>query len=125
MKIGVFRYDILATTNNQQFIEGPYKNQRVVTYTAKKPKKKLFTEEDLFLTDTFSFGTQIGQITNTCSTICALIPTFDEGSKERKVLEDRLRAGCAAQSRQMKITSAYTVMYMKQDGEPRNLGCHF
>ena len=62
MKIGVFRYDILATTNNQQFIEGPYKNQRVVTYTAKKPKKKLFTEEDLFLTDTFSFGTQIGQI---------------------------------------------------------------
>ena len=34
--------------------------------------------------------------TNTCSTICALIPTFKEGSKERKVLEDRLRAGCAA-----------------------------
>ena len=22
------------------------------------------------------------------------------------------------------LTSAYTVMYMKQDGEPRNLGCH-
>ena len=60
MKIGVFRFDILATTNNEQFIKGRYKNQRVVTYTAKKPKKKLFTEEDLFLTDTFSFGTQIG-----------------------------------------------------------------
>ena len=99
-----YDYDILATTNNEQFIDGPYKNQRVVTYAAKKPKKKLFTEEDLFLTDTFSFGTQIGQITNTCSTICALIPTFQEGSKERRVLEDRLRAGCAAQSRQIDKT---------------------
>ena len=35
-------------------------NQRVVTYNVKKPHKKLFTEEDLYTTDTFSFGTQIG-----------------------------------------------------------------
>lgn len=53
------------------------------------------------MTDTFSFGTQIGQITNICSTICALIPTFPGNSRERKVLEDRLKAGCAAQSRQI------------------------
>lgn len=96
-----YDYDIAATTSCGQFINGPYPNQRVVTYTAKKPHKKLFTEEDLFYTDTFSFGTQIGQITNTCSTICGLIPTFPEGSKERKILEDRLKAGCAAQSRQI------------------------
>ena len=91
-----FDFDIIASTDNRNFVNGKFPNQRVVTYTAKKPKKKLFTEEDLFLTDTFSFGTQIGQITNTCSTICALIPTFPEGSKERKTLEDRLKAGCAA-----------------------------
>ena len=105
MKVIVFRYDfdIIATTDNKQFIEGRYPNQRVVTYKAKKPQKKLFTEQDLFVTDTFSFGTQIGQITNTCSTICALIPTFAQGSRERKVLEDRLKAGCAAQSRQMNL----------------------
>ena len=54
--------DIIATTDNKQFIEGRYPNQRVVTYKAKKPQKKLFTEQDLFVTDTFSFGTQIGQI---------------------------------------------------------------
>lgn len=98
-----YDFDILATTNNAQFIKGRYKDQRVVTYAAKKPKKKIFTEEDLFVTDTFSFGTQIGQITNTCSTICALIPTFKEGSKHRITLENRLKAGCAAQSRQMKM----------------------
>lgn len=99
-----YDFDILATTNNEQFIQGRYENQRVVTYSAKKPKKKLFTEDDLFVTDTFSFGTQIGQITNTCSTICALIPTFAEGSRERVTLENRLKAGCAAQSRQIDKT---------------------
>lgn len=99
-----YDFDILATTNNEQFIHGRYENQRVVTYSAKKPKKKLFTEDDLFVTDTFSFGTQIGQITNTCSTICALIPTFKEGSRERVTLENRLKAGCAAQSRQIDKT---------------------
>ena len=78
----------------------------------------------MFETDCFSFGTQIGQITNTCSTICSLLPNFDKQSEEYKLLCDRLKAGCAAQSRQMILSSAYTVMYMKQDGEPRNLGCH-
>lgn len=99
-----YDFDILASTDNEQFIKGRYNNQRVVTYAAKKPKKKLFTEDDLFITDTFSFGTQIGQITNTCSTICALIPTFEKGSKHREVLENRLKAGCAAQSRQIDKT---------------------
>lgn len=62
MRIKVFEYDfdILFSTDNENFINGLYKNQRVVTYTAKKPKKKIFTEEDLFKTDTFSFGTRIG-----------------------------------------------------------------
>ena len=97
-----YDYDIVSSTDNQQFIKGKYKNQRVVTYNVKKPHKMLFTEEDLYRTDTFSFGTQIGQITNTASTICALIPSFPKGSRERQVLEDRLKAGCAAQSRQIK-----------------------
>ena len=99
-----FDMDILFSASNNNIIKGKYKKQRVVTYAAKKPHKKLFTEEDLFFTDTFSFGTQIGQITNTCSTICGLIPIFPEGSKERQILEDRLKAGCAAQSRQIDKT---------------------
>lgn len=56
----MYDFDILATTNNLNFVNGPFPNQRVVTYTAKKPHKKLFTEEDLYSTDTFSFGTKIG-----------------------------------------------------------------
>ena len=56
----MYDFDILATTNNLNFVNGPFPDQRVVTYTAKKPHKKLFTEEDLYVTDTFSFGTKIG-----------------------------------------------------------------
>ena len=56
----MYDFDILFSSNNINFINGVYPNQRVVTYNAKKPHKKLFTEEDLFKTYTFSFGTRIG-----------------------------------------------------------------
>ena len=76
-------------------------NQRVVTYNVKKPHKKLFIEEDLYTTDTFSFGTQIGQITNATSCCIGLMSLFDKDSKEYKLLLDRVKMGCAAQSRQI------------------------
>lgn len=97
-----YDYDILFSSNNINFINGVYPNQRVVTYNAKKPHKKLFNEEDLFKTDTFSFGTRIGQITNICSTFVGMMPLFEKGSKEEQLLQDRVKACCAAQSRQIK-----------------------
>lgn len=99
-----YDFDILATTNNEQFINGKYPNQRVVTYAPKKPKKKVFTEDDLYTADTFSFGTKIGQITNCSTTFCALIPNFKEGSKERILLENRVKMCCGSQSRQIDKT---------------------
>lgn len=99
-----YDFDILSTTNSNQFLQGVYPNQKVVTYDVKKPKKKLFTEEDLFSVDTFSFGTQIGQITNVCSTFVGMIPLWKQGSKERQLLEDRVRMCCASQSRQIDKT---------------------
>lgn len=99
-----FDYDIISSTDCKQFINGKFPNQKVVTYNVKSPKKKIFTEQDLFITDTFSFGTKIGQITNTCSSICAKMAEFPEGSQEYNLLSDRLKAGCAAQSRQIDKT---------------------
>ena len=106
MKIKVVKYDfdILATTNNRNFINGVYPNQRVVTYDVRKPHKKLFDEEDLFVTDTFSFGNAIGQITNTTSTFVSMMAMFSPDSAEYKQLSDRIKAGCAAQSRQIDKT---------------------
>lgn len=99
-----FDMDIAATTNSKQVIYGKYRNRRVVTYTAKKPKKKLFTEEDLFTVDTFSFGTKIGAITNCATTICALIPSFEKGTAERELLENRVKMCCSSQSREIDRT---------------------
>ena len=112
-----YDFDILFTTDNSNFVSGRYPNQRVVTYKAKKPHKQVFRKDDetfdreafdnkLFLTDTFSFRTKIGQITNTVSTIVGMIPEFPERSKEREVLINRVKAGCAAQSRQIFISLA-------------------
>ena len=42
--------------------------------------------------------------TNTISTVVGLLPLFPEGSKEREVLINRVKAGCAAQSRQIGFT---------------------
>lgn len=75
-----------------------------MTYTAKKPHKKLFTEEDLFKTDTFSFGTQIGQITNATSSCIGVMANFPKDSEEYKLLSNRVRMGCAAQSRQINVS---------------------
>lgn len=99
-----YDYDILSTTNNRNFINGVYPNQRVVTYDVRKPHKKLFDEEDLFVTDTFSFGNAIGQITNTTSTFVSMMAMFSPDSAEYKQLSDRIKAGCAAQSRQIDKT---------------------
>ena len=99
-----FDMDIAANLVAPEVINGKFPNQRVVTYQPKKPHKKLFTEDDLFVTDTFSFGTRIGQITNVATSFCAMIPLFPEGSKERKRLEDRVRMCCASQSRQIDKT---------------------
>ena len=44
--------------------------------------------------------------TNTISTVVGLLPIFPEDSKEREVLINRVKAGCAAQSRQILISLA-------------------
>lgn len=96
-----FDMDIAANLVRPEVINGKFPNQRVVTYQPKKPHKKIFTEDDLFSTDTFSFGTRIGQITNVSTTFCALIANFEKGTPEEKLLQDRVRSCCAAQSRQI------------------------
>lgn len=85
-------------------MRGRYAGMPPVTYAVKKPKKKLFTEDDLFFTDTFSFGTQIGQITNSTSSVVGMMANFEPGTKEYNLLVNRVKMGCAAQSRQIDKT---------------------
>lgn len=100
-----FDLDILATTSNRTMIEHTYKDSLPVVYDAPKPKKIVFTEDDLYKSDTFSFGSIIGSITNKSSNAYALLPNLElkygKNSDEYKLTESRLQQCCKAQSAQI------------------------
>jgi len=100
-----FDMDILATTSNRIMINGVYQNELPVVYDVPKPKKIVFTEDDLYESDTFSFGSIIGSITNKSSNGYAKLPLiekrFGKDSQEYKLLKSRLQQCCKAQSAQI------------------------
>ena len=97
-----FDGDIIFTTNNKNVIDCAYKNEKVTAYDVPKPKKKAnLTEDDLFISDTFSFRQQIGPLTNLSTAMYALLPLFDKDSKEYKLLVERIKQTCVNQSKQI------------------------
>lgn len=100
-----FDMDIVATTPNQIMIKGVYKDELPVVYDVPKPKKFVFTEDDLYKSDTFSFGSIIGSITNKSSNGYAKLPLiehqFGKNSQEYKLIKSRLQQCCKAQSAQI------------------------
>lgn len=98
-------YDILATTSNKEIINGVYKDELPVVYTPPKPNQIVFTDDDLFKADTFSFGSIIGSITNKSSNGYALLPNIEKkygsNSDEYKITLSRLKQCCKAQSAQI------------------------
>ena len=103
-----FDYDILATTSNPVMINGVYKDDLPVVYEPPKPEKIVFTEDDLYHADTFSFGSIIGQITNKGSNAYAVLPLFEKkygkDSPECVTTVSRLQQCCKAQSAQIDKT---------------------
>lgn len=103
-----FDGDILATTNNPVMIRGVYRDEVPVVYDAPKPKKKLLEDHDLYISDTFSFGSIIGEITNKGSNGYALLPILIDRygieSEEVKITNSRLKQCCKAQSAQIDRT---------------------
>jgi len=98
-------YDILATTSNQEIINGVFKNELPVVYSPPTPEKIIFTDEDLYEADTFSFGSIIGSITNKSSNGYALLSNIEnkygKDSDEYKITLSRLKQCCKAQSAQI------------------------
>jgi len=100
-----FDGDMVATTSNTTMIKSIYKNELTVLYDPPKPKKMIFTEDDLYNSDLFSFGSIIGSITNKSSIAYTLLPLIEErygsDSKEYKLTISRLQQCCKAQSCQI------------------------
>lgn len=100
-----FDGDILATTDNPVMIRGVFKDEMPVVYEAPKPKKKLIEDADLYIADTFSFGSIIGEITNKGSNAYAMLPLlidkYGADSNEVALTNSRLKQCCKAQSAQI------------------------
>lgn len=97
--------DIVASTDNRAIIDAVYRDELTVTYDAPKPAKKVFTRDDLYNSDIFSFGSAIGSITNKGTNAYALLPVIERDygcdSEEYKLLYSRLQQCCVAQSKQI------------------------
>jgi len=100
-----FDGDICATTSNKVMIKGVFKNELTVSYDPPKPNKIVFTEDDLYYADLFSFGSIIGSITNKGSIAYTMLPVIEEeygrDSEEVKLIISRLQQCCKAQSAQI------------------------
>jgi hypothetical protein len=98
-------FDILATTSNQEIINGVFKDELPVVYEPPTPEKIVFTDDDLYKADTFSFGSIIGSITNKSSNGYALLSNIEKqygvDSQEYKITLSRLKQCCKAQSAQI------------------------
>lgn len=103
-----FDMDLLSTTSNEVMIKGVYKDELPVVYDAPKPKKIIFSDDDLYKSDTFAFGSIIGSITNKSSNGYAKLPLiekkFGKDSPEYRLVKSRLQQCCKAQSAQIDKT---------------------
>jgi len=100
-----FDKDFLSTTSNEILVKSPYKNEYPVCYEAPKPDKFVFSEEDLFVSDKFAFGSIIGSITNKSTSGHALLPyienKYGKNSDHYKILENRVKMTCKLQNAQI------------------------
>ncbi|WP_182004690.1 RNA dependent RNA polymerase [Priestia aryabhattai] len=96
-----FDFDIVATTSDETVIKGVYKDELPITYQAPKPQKIKFTDEDLFKSDKFSFGSIIGSITNKSTSAFALLAQLKEGTVEYETTLKRIKMCTKLQSAQI------------------------
>jgi hypothetical protein len=96
-----YDYDIIASTSNEIVIEGVHKGQLPIVYEPPKAEKKDITPHNLYLADTFTFGSIIGAITNKTKNMYALLPLFKQDSVEYEIIMNRLKMGCKLQSAQI------------------------
>lgn len=96
-----YDYDIIATTSNPVVIKGVYEDELPVYYVPPKSEKKIINDDDLYNADIFSFGSIIGSITNKSTSAYALLPLFEENSKEHEVILNRIKMCTKLQSAQI------------------------
>lgn len=85
-----FDGDIVCITNNKEIINGSF-GGLPIDYENKKAPKEIINKKNLYLHDINGFDNKVGFVTNVATTASALLPKFEEGSKEYNELIKRLK----------------------------------
>lgn len=91
-----FDGDLLFTTDNEVLIRRQ-ENVPALRCIQHKAKKEIITEESIVNSHMASFGSQIGQITNRCSSMTSLMAKYAPDSAEYQMLEYRTQCMQAVQ----------------------------
>jgi hypothetical protein len=85
-----FDFDIVMTTNSKEFVERSY-GGLPITYKKNLTLKSKFDEDLLYLSDLYSFNSEIGQVTNYSTSMYCMLAEYEEKSKEYNELINRLK----------------------------------
>lgn len=88
--------DLLFTTDNEVLMRRQT-NLPALRCIQHKAKKEIISEENLIQSNINGFGSQIGQITNRCTSMTSLMANYSEDEKEYKVLKYRTQCMQAVQ----------------------------
>ena len=91
-----FDGDLLFTTDNEVLMRRQT-NLPALRCIQHKAKKELISEENLIQSNMNGFGSQIGQITNRCTSMTSLMANYTEDDEEYKVLKYRTQCMQAVQ----------------------------
>ena len=91
-----FDGDLLFTTDNEVLMRRQ-KNLPALRCIQHKAKKEIISEENLIQSNMNGFGSQIGQITNRCTSMTSLMANYSEEDEEYKVLKYRTQCMQAVQ----------------------------
>ena len=91
-----FDGDLLFTTDNEVLMRRQ-KNLPALRCIQHKAKKEIISEENLIQSNMNGFGSQIGQITNRCTSMTSLMANYTEDDEEYKVLKYRTQCMQAVQ----------------------------
>ena len=94
--------DLLYTTTNQALMRNQT-NLPALHCIQRKAAKKIVTEDDLIESNLKGFGSQIGQITNRCTSITSLMANYPKDSEEYKILKYRTQCFQNGQQNEIKV----------------------
>lgn len=84
--------DAFITTDNPVLVKNT-KGLPTVVCVQRKAKKVPITEDALAVSNSDSFGSDIGAITNRVTSMYEIIADFDKDSEEYEILEYRMKCG--------------------------------